>query len=139
VPSELRGRIGPIKAIKNPRKVFRCNPATGIPHHDFRLVPIGREGNGDSAAVRCEMHGIVHQVTDGPAEQDWIGIHFTLANTGDGETAFFRDRFVVSRDPFDRRAPVEMRVVDFALGRFGASEKEQIIDDVGEPLALRHA
>src|SRR4029453_18694010 len=53
--------IGPIKAIKNPGKVFRCNPAAGILHRDFRLVSIGRERNGDSAAVRCEMHGVVHQ------------------------------------------------------------------------------
>ena len=41
-------RISPIKAIENARKVFRCDSAAGILHRDFRLVPIGHDGNGDS-------------------------------------------------------------------------------------------
>ena len=32
-------RVGPIKAIKNPGKVFRCDSAAGILHRDFRLAP----------------------------------------------------------------------------------------------------
>ena len=102
-------RIGPIKAIKNPGNVLRCNSAAGILHGDFRLVLIGREGNGDSPPSGVKADGIVHQITNGAAEQNWIRVNFTLAAADDLEMTFFRDRFVVSRDPFDRRAAVEMR------------------------------
>src|SRR4029453_11226868 len=58
--------ISPIKAIKNPGKVFPCNSAAGILHRDFCLLLTGPEGNGNSSAVRRETHGIVHQIADGP-------------------------------------------------------------------------
>ena len=115
---------------------LRAQPPGVVHRHHDRDVTRG----GSRDAVRREKEQMLNVHDVGPFlpdPQHLVGEDLSFTGAGNGELLFLGDWFVELGDLFDGGAPGKRGGVDMAFGRFGAGEKEEIIDDVAKPLAFR--
>ena len=110
--------------------------AAGIVDGDFTTVVARHHGNLDLPVVGSEPQCIIDQVAYCPTKQRRLGVNVALAAASDSDMSIFCDRLVIGSDFFDRGAPIKNRCSYLFIRRFGSRQKEQVIDDSGEPFAF---
>src|SRR5690242_2688989 len=126
------------ETVEDPRLKIDGNSLPGIPHRDaiLRILPIARDGNG--ATSRRVFDGVVQEIHDELADEFFVGAHrkFPCRFARQRNFPGGGERAEVARTFGDELVEVEIRQHQRMLAGVGASEGEQILDDVLETFGL---
>ncbi len=131
-PGAAACRVGAIEAVEDKAAVGRRDPRPAVAHRQLAVV----QPDVDGRARRVPLRGVVEQVGDGAVEPRGHALdqrRLELGGEGDARR--------VSACPLDRGRdqPVEPYVLDRGrVGRVVAGELDQVADERGQLLELRH-
>jgi len=99
------------------------NSTAGVFDRQLGSIRFDLGSDGNFAAVRSEAQRVVEKITQSAIEQKRVGIDFPVTFVGNGNTALFRDRPIISGDLFDGGARGKDTSFDLAINCFCAREK----------------
>src|ERR1051325_5885971 len=116
--------------------MLRGYSGAGILNNNLRTRDIGRDRDLNCPPGRSETQRVFDEITHGPTKKRGIGMDISFSATRDSCFVFFRDWFIEYLYFLDRVLSVEKRSLDMTLSGLRAREKEQVVDNRGEPFAF---
>src|SRR5690348_8004918 len=117
--------------------MFWRDAGTGVPNGNFGAGFDRTKQDSNLAVFRRESQRVLDQIADGAIEQKRVRKNFPAAFTFYRDVSVFGRYFVERANFIESEAAIESRPVHLLFGRFGAGEKQQVINDPGQTLALR--